>query len=91
MLKLEIPIVEFYLSFELDLKENKSSAFLVAKTKGYTSAQFTDLICKDIANGLSIKDVAIKHGLNIKSVYRYIERMISKLYSNDTFSISDIK
>ena len=91
LLKLEIPIVEFYLSFELDLKENKSAAFLVAKAKGYTNEQFIDIICKDIARGLSIKDVAIKHGLNIQSVYRYIERMISQLYSNDTFSISDTK
>lgn len=91
ILNLELPTVESYLSLELDLKENKSSAFLVAKSKGYTSDQFTDIICKDIASGLSIKDVALKHGLNIKAVYRYVERLISKLYSNNTFNISDIK
>ena len=91
ILDIEIPVVDFYLTFIFKLKEEKSVNFLVAKAKGYTKNEFIDILCKDIAQGMSIKDVSNKHGLNIKATYRYLEKMISILYSNETFSISDIK
>lgn len=91
VLDLEIPIVDFYLSFIFKLKEEKSVNFLVAKAKGYTKNEFIDILCRDIAKGKSIKEVSNIHGLNIQATYRYIENMISMLYSNETFSISDIK
>lgn len=91
ILDIEVPVVDFYLTFLFKLKEEKSVNFLVAKAKGYTKNEFIDILCKDIAKGMSIKDVSNKHGLNIKATYRYLEKMISILYSNETFSISDIK
>ena len=89
ILNLEIPIVDFYLQEVLKFKDQKSNSFLVAKAKGFTQKEFSNLICKDIALGLSINEVAKKHGLNTQAAYRYVEYFIKNLYSNKTLSSSD--